>query len=396
MAVAYLLAACTVTMFWNVGSRGLLFALLPAIALDLGFSGRQAGMLIVWANAGYMVGVWLSGRVRSRPVPLVVGGIGLALLTLLAIEWVTTYLPLALTVVGVSLGSGLYFPQGMGLIAAASTPATRGRNLSVHELGAAAGLALAYLAAGQFLPLLGWRHTMLAFIGSFGLLSAALMLGLGRRSQSPPPAAAAGAAAEAPAVSQHGPGLGQVVHFAVIATGFFAVIVGLLGILPLWLVSYRGVDPAAAARLVGWARLTGFVTPLLLGALSDRMGRKPVLAAGLLLAAAGLAGMSWLPYGTVFIVCLAGVAGLVTGLPPVAFAAMTETAGRHAVRFTSSTMTVTNLLALLLVPAVLAVLVAEAPPAVTFLFTAAVTSVGGLFALALGRARHNRPRAAVK
>ncbi len=283
------------------------YILLPFLTRDLGLSYAEAGALVsvfhiaaLSANFGSGPVVDMTGRrVLFQVLALVVGagalaGFGLA----------SAFLWLAVLVAFIGATNNLWHPAAISYLSA-RYPENRGYALSIHALGANLGDAVAPLAAGLLLAWMSWPTA--AAVNAAPVLLVALALGLllsGDR----------GRAALAPG------GLGFVEYLrslfgvmkdrAVLGLCVMAGLRtmaqnGLLVFLPLYLADVLKAGPIAMGVALMAMQGGGIIATPVAGALSDRIGRRPIVMAGLGVSTVIIAALTLLGGGPAYV---AGVA----------------------------------------------------------------------------------------
>ena len=283
------------------------YILLPFINRDLGFSYAQAGLLAsifhiasFSANFGSGPLVDVTGRrVLFQIVALVLGGGAL-----MAFAGGAGFIWLAAMVVLIGATNNLWHPAAIAYLSS-RYPKNRGYALSIHALGANLGDAVAPLAAGLLLASMAWPGAAAVNSLPVFLVAAALVL-LWR-----------GDRADA-ADGRPGMGLGD--YFAGMARllrnravlGLCAMAGlrtmaqnGLLLFLPLYLVDVLKADPVETGAVMMAMQVGGILAVVIAGALSDRIGRRPIVVAGLGASTVVIAGLTLLGGGPLYV---AGVA----------------------------------------------------------------------------------------
>lgn len=257
--------------------------LMPYIARDLALTDTEVGVLasamaISWAVSSLLFGA-LSDRVGRKVVlvPLTVAFSVLSGLSGLARSF--GELLSVRAVMGVA--EGPCWSVMNALVEQSSHPSRRGRNIGiVVSAGALIGLAVAPVLTTQIAARLGWR---LAFfvVGIPGLAVAVIMM---RFVKEPP----------LPAVPKTRTGsvdwISPLRHrnvwlCAIAAAGFMSWLFLQSAFAPLYMTRVEGLSPRVAGWLLGAAGLGSFVLGILGPSLSDRFGRRAVLAAMALLSA---------------------------------------------------------------------------------------------------------------
>ncbi|NQW10427.1 MAG: MFS transporter [Alphaproteobacteria bacterium] len=260
------------------------YLLLPALSTAFGLDYAATGLLVSVLHVSAFVANFGSGpmtdvtgrRVLLQVIALLIGATALAAL---GIGGGLVVLVGLVVLIGVS--NNLWHPPAISYLSA-RFPGQRGWALSVHALGASLGDAIAPLAAGVMLVYLTWEQTAAVSALPVLLVAALLMLGLGR----------------APA-SSHGAGAGGVA-FGAYVSGLLTVIKdrdvlglclmsaframaqsGLLVFLPLYLANEMQVSPLVMGASLAALQVGGLIATPIAGRLSDRIGRRSVVMAGL-------------------------------------------------------------------------------------------------------------------
>ena len=260
------------------------YLLLPFITRDLGLSYTDAGLLVsvfhlssLSANLGSGVVVDVTGRRALFQVASLLIGAG----ALFAFGASRQLLVLALLVTLIGASNNLWHPAAIAYLSE-MYPDNRGYALSIHALGANLGDALAPLAAGSLLAALSWQATAVA--GSVpvvlvAFLIAILLLGKENRSHA--------ATRSGMALSEYLLGLKRIVRDRMVLglclmAGFRSMAQnGLLVFLPLFLVDELHAGPLWMGVAMMAMQMGGLMAAPIAGTWSDRVGRRPVVLAGL-------------------------------------------------------------------------------------------------------------------
>lgn len=285
------------------------YILLPYINRDLGFSYAQAGLLVsifhvasVSANFGSGPLVDVTGRrVLFQVVALTLGGGALMAFAAGAGFWW-----LAAMVVIIGATNNLWHPAAISYLSS-RYPKNRGYALSIHALGANIGDAVAPLAAGALLAFIAWDGA--AGIISLPVFAVAAALLLLLRSDH---GGAAGGRNGMGLVDFFG-GMGRLLRDRAVLglclmAGFRTMAQnGLLMFLPLYLVDVIKADPVETGTVMMALQIGGILAVVIAGTLSDRIGRRPIVVAGLGASTVVVAGLTLLGGGPLYV---AGVAVL--------------------------------------------------------------------------------------
>jgi predicted MFS family arabinose efflux permease len=297
--------------------RWVISALFPAMARDLDLNYQELGVLvgslgIAWGLFS-IIGGGLGDRFGRRRVlvPAILGfsllsgvsGLASGLTSLLAIR----------IIMGVN--EGAFCPVSFAAVSEASRPTRRGMNLGITQSAFPLfGLALGPIIATQLLQVTSWRWAFV-MVGVPGLVVAALLARIIRE----PPSIGAGA-------HEHRAPLGQLFKHRNVPLGMLALLCAMSGIfslsamVPSYLVDYLKLTTAEMGFVTSAIGFGGFLGQLALPALSDVIGRKPVVLGGFVFATGlvyAFAQASTVPalFALLFAACFFcfGLLGLLTG-----------------------------------------------------------------------------------
>jgi FSR family fosmidomycin resistance protein-like MFS transporter len=272
------IAGFSVAHFSHHVTNSLLSPLLPLIRDTFALSYTQQGIAVAAFSlsaglANAPMGV-LADRVGSRTV--LAGGLVLLGLSSVALSLSGEYWHLLVLLVAMGIISGTYHAPAVALIARAFPARGRGAVMGLHTTGGHMSFFAAPLVAGAVAAAAGtWRAPYL-FFAVAPILSGVMMWAVAPRAHVRPPSRGRLAAIrEVAAVFRT---VGRVVSFSILFQVGFAAFLAFLAI---YLVDARGVHPAVAAALYGLPQLAGIVGAPVGGWLSDRVGRRAVIAIGL-------------------------------------------------------------------------------------------------------------------
>ena len=285
------------------------YALLPFITRDLGLSYAEAGTLVsVFHVASFLAnfGSGLAVDISGRRVALQMASLVLGAVALLAFGLAGSYILLVVAVAVIGATNNLWHPAAISYLSS-RYPGNRGFALSIHALGANLGDAVAPLAAGGLLVWMSWHGAAAVnALPVFAVAAALIVLLAGDRP-------ANGGAARGMGFGDYFTGLARVVrNRAVLSLCLMAGLRttaqnGLLVFLPLYIVDVLGFGPVAMGAVLMVMQLGGVVTAPVAGALSDRIGRRPVVVAGLGVTTVVIALLTLLGDGVIYV---AGIAVL--------------------------------------------------------------------------------------
>jgi NNP family nitrate/nitrite transporter-like MFS transporter len=317
-----LLLMLTAIFFINFLSRIILGPLLPSVEKDLGIDHSQSGGLFFFISTGYFLGLAGSGFLSSlinhhRTIIsscLVLGG------TLLLIAISTSLYVIAIALFLLGFATGAYLPSGIAVISTRVDARNWGKAFAVHEIAPNLAFIVAPLFSIGILQWSSWR-TAMDVLGIVAL-GAGYMLYLLR----PHGSRAAGEAPHLRAIQA----LIVQPSFWIMTILFCLAIsstVGLYSMLPLYLVTERGLSSSEANTLVSLSRIPTIATVFLAGPIIDRLGARPTMAlvfifTGSATAMLGMVSHAWIVLAVfmqpLFAVCFfpAGFSMLSTIAPP--------------------------------------------------------------------------------
>lgn len=260
------------------------YLLLPSLSTALGLDYAATGLLVSVLHVSAFLANFGSGpltdmtgrRVALQVLSLLLGAAALATLGLAAGLVMVAGL---VAVIGAS--NNLWHPPAISYLSA-RFPGQRGWALSVHALGASLGDAVAPLAAGALLAVMTWQNV--ALYSTAPVLGVALLIALflGRA-----PAASHGAGGSSLDLKQYIAGLAEVARDkAVLGLCLMSAFrsttqSGLMVFLPLYLAHDMGASPLVMGVSLAALQVGGLIATPLAGRLSDRIGRRRVVLAGL-------------------------------------------------------------------------------------------------------------------
>lgn len=260
------------------------YLLLPSLSTALGLDYAATGLLVSVMHVSAFVANFGSGPLTDmtgRRVALQVLSLLLGAFALAALGLAGGLLAVALLVAVIGASNNLWHPPAISYLSA-RFPVQRGWALSVHALGAGLGDAVAPLAAGAMLAALTWEGV--ALYSSLPVLAVAAILAmfLGRA-----PASTHGAAGKGVDFGQYLAGIAAVVKDRAVVglclmSAFRAMTQnGLLVFLPLYLAHEMKVSPLMMGIALAALQVGGLIATPIAGRLSDRVGRRQVVLAGL-------------------------------------------------------------------------------------------------------------------
>jgi MFS transporter, NNP family, nitrate/nitrite transporter len=274
----------------NFTGRVVFAPLMPTLEREVAITHSQAGTLFFLIILGYFISVLSSGFVSSRlthrkTIVLSAASLGLALLF---VPLCTQLWSTAIALFFVGLGSGLYLPSAIAILTSVINSKNWGKALAIHELAPTLGFILAPLLSEVFLGFFSWRGVP-AFLGAWSIILgvAFARFGRGGEFQGEPPGFGSFKA------------LLKLPSFLIMIALFGLGLVGNYGIftmLPLYLVTDRGLEQDWANTLIALSRISGIGMTFLAGLVTDRLGARKTLIGAFLLTGSATVLMGLLPY----------------------------------------------------------------------------------------------------
>jgi len=313
----YLVGVAHGTTHWVLG---VFYILIPVLRGDLGLSYTQAGLLVSILHTSSFIGNLGSGALTDvlgrrtlLKIIALVGGSG-ALFTFGVTGW---YPVLCAMVAVLGAANTLWHPPAFAFMAE-RYPDHRGYALSIHATGASLGDMIAPLAAGFILLHLSWQHT--AMVGAapgfvMAVVVALLLLPKDRTGSS--------AAGERLGMAAYVSGLVAMLKIrSVLGLCLMAAFrsmgqSGLMLFLPLYVADVMGANPVLVGSTVMAMHLGGAIVSPIAGVLSDRMGRRPIVMAGLSGSTVAIVGLTFLDSTTAFVIGVSVLGFVLFGVRPV-------------------------------------------------------------------------------
>lgn len=286
--------------FINFLARTIFAPLMPPIEEDLNVGHKEAGYLFLLTSGGYCVMLILSGFISSRlnhrrTITLSLVALGLILL---GIGFSSTLWEIRSGLFILGMAAGLYLPSGIATITGIITPDHWGKAIAVHELAPNLFYVLGPIISEILLLWFSWRQILILIgISSFitGLLFASKKIGKDSYGEAPNSKIIRSLLKE--------PAFWLMVLFFSYGIGSSF---GVYSMVPLYLVSERGMDRTLANTILGLSRISGLFAILFSGWITDHLGARRTLKAvflisGIITAMLGLIPGSWVIIVIVFI-----------------------------------------------------------------------------------------------
>ena len=301
---------------------GTFYLLLPSIAKALHLSYTEAGLLVSTVHISSFATNIFSGAlvdVTGRRVPILVASLTVGALALASFGMADGVLGLLPLVVLIGCTNNMWHPAAISYISR-RFPQQRGYALSIHALGANSGDALAPMAVGVALVWLSWPQAATAACVPTLAVALLLFLALPRQSNSERTQSSAG---EGMDLATYFKGLTTLLcDRAVLSLCLVAALrtmtqAGLLAFLPLYLANGLGAGPVMLGLALAAMQSAGVVAAPVAGAWSDRVGRRPIVLAGLTASTVVIAVLMFLGHLATFVVGIAVLGFVLFAVRPV-------------------------------------------------------------------------------
>jgi NNP family nitrate/nitrite transporter-like MFS transporter len=216
--------------------------------------------------------------------------------------------------------AGLYLPSGIATLTGLVKPRHLGKAIAIHELAPNLGFILAPLLTEALLGWCSWQEILMVIgVASFGMLGVFFFRGKGGDfpGQAPDWRMVRNISEE--------PSLWMMMIFFSLGIG---ASFGVYSMMPLYLVSERGMERSWANTLIGLSRILTLPTAFVAGWLTDRLGVKRTLkmvflTSGLAVVLLGILPGSWV----IWVIFLQPI--LATSFFPAGFAALAKIGSPH-------------------------------------------------------------------
>ncbi len=303
LRLLFTLSACHGVEHWYGSMLG---PLLPFIARDLGLSLSQVGALLAlrslaWALASGGAGAFFDMKGKGRTI-LFTSLVGLSL-SMVALGFARSFFFLILLLPLTGIFTHIWHPPAMALLGN-SYRDRRGFAFGIHSGGANLGYALGPLFIGYLLLSHGWRPLIVANAMP-GIAVAFLLLALIPPFGSPEVRREGGwSHLKEGVIKNH-----RLLALSLIGSGRWVAFRGAETFLPFLVLRELGLSSAWVGVYLLLLSLSSTLPEPLVGAVSDRLGRRPVMAVGMAVGGLALALAGRLPHGLPLVVaiCAAGV-----------------------------------------------------------------------------------------
>ena len=273
------------------------FVLLPEVKRDLGLGAVEVGVMMgvrqVAAGAVNLPAGLISDLFRGQGPLILAASMAWVGIAYVLVGLAPTFALLLPAMAMVGAGGAAWHPPAMAALSHRFTE-RRGMALGLHGVGGSVGDTLAPVAVGAVLAVLLWRQVL--FATALPALALAFLVGwslrgMGEQEGGRP--SLGGYLAGLRALARSRPLLALVAAAGVRGMGHTAF----MTFFPIYLREPLALPPALVGLYITLLTLMGIGAQPLLGALSDRLGRKTVLVPGLLAMAGLTVGVVGVPAG---------------------------------------------------------------------------------------------------
>ena len=253
-------------------SRFVFAPLMPTIELETGLNHSQAGSFFMMMSVGLFCASIISGFISSRlkhKGALFISITSVALI-MFTFYFTTSLWSIRLLMLLLGVAAGLHLPSAIATITAMVNRNDWGKALALHQTAPPLSLILGPLLTVALLHYYSWRAILL-FIGCAALLLAFIFNRLCNCGNFP---------GEAPRPA--------VVKEVVFSRSFWIMIIlfslgiggsaGIYSMMPLYLVTERGLNNSWANTIVGLSQVSGLFMAFAAGWITDRIGEKRAIS----------------------------------------------------------------------------------------------------------------------
>ena len=295
------------------------YLVLPFITRDLGLSYTEAGLLVTCfyvasalANVPSGSVVDLTGRrILIQAIALVGGAAGLFF-----VGFTSSYLAIAAAVTLIGATNMLWHPAAIAYLSG-HLPKNRGYALSIHALGANVGDAVAPLFAGWLMLTMTW-HATAELNAITGVVVAALLLIVLNGGDTAAKAEARKTDFRTYVGNTIAAFRKREVWSLCLMAGMRSMMQGgLLVFLPLFLADELKLNPFWMGMALMLLQIGGIVAAPIAGVLSDRIGRRPIVLAGMSSTTVLVLALTFISDATVFVAAISILGFCMYAMRPV-------------------------------------------------------------------------------
>ena len=281
------------------------YLLLPAMSRGLGLNYTETGFLVTSLFIGSVLANLPSGMLvdlTGRRVAIQIASLLLCTIALAALGVVTGFAALCLCLGLLGIANVMWHPAAISFLSI-QLPKNRGYSMAVHSVFANLGDAAGPVAAGWMLLSLSWQHAAEINALPCVLCAVAVAAFFGR-------SRGIADATRRPDAKQYWSGLAMLMRsraqwsFFLMAGCRTLTQTGLLAFLPLYLAHDLGLSPFAMGLAMMVLQLGGMIATPFAGILSDRIGRRPVVLAGMVSTTIVVVALTFIRDPMIYVACV--------------------------------------------------------------------------------------------
>ncbi len=281
------------------------YLLLPSLSRSLDLNYTETGFLVTSLFIGSVLANLPSGMLvdlTGRRVAIQIASLLLCTVALAALGVVTGFAALCLCLGLLGIANVMWHPAAISFLSI-HLPKNRGYSMAVHSVFANLGDAAGPVAAGWMLLSLSWQHTAEINALPCVLCAVAVAAFFGR-------SAGDADSARRPDARQYWSGLATLMRsraqwsFFLMAGCRTLTQTGLLAFLPLYLAHDLGMSPFAMGLAMMVLQLGGMIATPFAGILSDRVGRRPVVLAGMVSTTVVVVALTFIRDPMIYVACV--------------------------------------------------------------------------------------------
>ncbi|MGY8990525.1 MAG: MFS transporter [Rhodospirillales bacterium] len=296
------------------------FMLLPFIKKDFGISYFEAGILAALYHASAFVSNFAGAAaidISGKRIIFLVASLTFSGFALLGVGFSDSYIVLCVLIAVIGAGNYLWHPASISFLSE-QFPDNKGYIFSIHGLGASLGDMIAPIVAGILIAAIGWQQS--AIINSIPVLTAALVLLVFLLPRETKPKIGDKQRPTWNAYVKSFKSLIQdkmILGLAGIASTRQVAQAMLIMFIPFYLVEVLVVSPEYVGVGLAAMQAGGFIAAPIAGTVSDRIGRRPIIQAGLLGSTLLVIALTFIENPTMYMTCLAGIGFFLFATRPV-------------------------------------------------------------------------------